>query len=63
MDAHIATMRDQAAGDEALLQAVTDLGADPSDLRSVGNAAIEQGNVLMAEARRLAQSIGEDLPE
>jgi hypothetical protein len=56
-------MRDQAAGDEALLQAVTDLGADPSDLRSVGNAAIEQGNVLMAEARRLAQSIGEDLPE
>lgn len=63
MDAHTAVMRDEAEGDELLLATVVELGTDAASVESVGEAAVEQGNVLMAEARQLAESIGADMPE
>lgn len=62
MQAHISVMRDEAAGDPELLQAVDAFAPNVGAMKADGEAAMDYGIALMNEARRLAQSIGEELP-
>lgn len=61
MLAHVEVMREQAAGDSALLATVSDIGTDSEGMRQSGQAAIDRGKELEEIARQLARSIGEEI--
>jgi len=58
MEGHIEIMRQQAAGDAALLAAVADLTPDVQRMKTDGTAAVSAGNALAEKARTIARSIG-----
>lgn len=62
MTSHVAVMREQAAGDEALLAVIDSLASDADGMRAVGQAASDRGTELQNEARRLADTVGVKLP-
>lgn len=62
MQTHISVMRNEAAGDPVLLEVVDAFAPNLDAMRADGEAAMDYGIDLMNEARRLAQSIGEELP-
>jgi hypothetical protein len=61
MTTHIAVMRDEAAGDAALLSVIDAFSPNLDAMKADGQAAMDRGTQLMAEARRLASSIGIEL--
>jgi hypothetical protein len=62
MLSHVAVMREQAAGDEALLTIVDSLASDADAMKTVGEAAMDRGTELQNQARRLADTVGVKLP-
>ena len=58
MDGHIDVMRQQAAGDATLLDAIGDLGQDIQRMKTDGTAAMDAGKALADKARTIATSIG-----
>lgn len=62
MQSHAAVMREQASGDQALLTIVDSVSSDAGGMKAVGEAAMDRGTALQNEARRLADSVGADLP-
>ena len=58
MAGHIDVMRQQAAGDAALLAAIGDLGQDVQRMKTDGTTAMEAGKALIDQARTIARSIG-----
>lgn len=58
MEGHIEVMRQQAAGDAALLAAVADLTPDVQRMKGDGTAAVNAGKALEDKARTIARSIG-----
>ena len=61
MDAHVTTMRQQAAGDPTLTSVLGQLSTDTASMRRDSQAAIDRGKELQETARRLAQSLGQKL--
>lgn len=62
MRSHIVVMREEAAGDAQLLQAVEAFAPNVEAMKTDGQAAIDRGNELIREAQRIASSIGVKLP-
>jgi hypothetical protein len=62
MDAHLAAMRQEAADDPAMRQVLDSFAPSLAAMRADGQEAMNRGIELMNEVRRLAQSIGADLP-
>lgn len=58
MEQHAQVMREQAAGDPALLAAVTTLDQDLQRMKADGRAAVDAGKALAGKARTVASSIG-----
>ena len=61
MEGHVEVMRQQAAGDTALLSAISELSGDVQRMKADGSAAINHGKVLEDKARTIARSIGVEL--
>ncbi len=61
MNTHLQTMRDQAAGDTALLARIDETGADVQTMKQDGQAAITRGAELADTARRIAASTGQKI--
>jgi hypothetical protein len=62
MTTHIAVMRDEAAGDAELLKLIDAFAPNVEAMKVDGQAAIDRGTELIQEARRLAASVGVELP-
>jgi len=62
MQSHVAVMREQAAGDQALLTVIDSLASDADAMKTVGEAAMDRGTELQNQARRLANTVGIKLP-
>ena len=62
MEAHAAVMREQAAGDPQLLSIIDSVAADAAGMKAAGEAAMDRGTELQNEARRLAGTVGVELP-
>ena len=58
MEQHGQVMREQAAGDPALLAAITTLDQDIQSMKADGRSAVDSGKALAAKARTIATSIG-----
>jgi len=61
MEGHVEVMRQQAAGDPALLGAITDLSQDVQRMKADGTAAVNAGKALEEKARTIARSTGVEL--
>lgn len=61
MNTHLQTMRDQAAGDTALLARIDETGVDVQAMKQDGQAAINRGTELADTARRIAASTGQKI--
>lgn len=61
MTTHITVMRDEAAGDAEMLKVIDAFAPNVAAMKADGQAAMDRGTQLMADARRLATSIGVEL--
>lgn len=61
MRTHLDTMREQAAGDSALLAAINAAQPDTEAMKRNGQAAIDRGKDLAETARRIAASTGQKI--
>ena len=61
MRTHLDTMREQAAGDSALLAAINAAQPDTEAMKRDGQAAIDRGKDLAETARRIAASTGQKI--
>lgn len=62
MLAHVAVMREQAAGEPQLLSIIELVAADVDGMKAAGLAAMDRGTELQNQARRLANTVGIKLP-
>lgn len=62
MTTHIAVMRDEAAGDAALLDVIDAFAPNVDAMKEDGQAAMDHGTELQNQARRLADTVGVKLP-
>ena len=61
LDADIRLLREAAVGDEALHSSVQDLSMAVKDARGDASIAVQQGELLVERARRIARSLGTDI--